>query len=555
MIPMRFPRSVEIWTLLAAFAGAALYVAAMTWLPRSIISNATIDDALYMAMGQSISKGEWLGEYYWLTLTKLPGYSLFLAANAWSGLSIATSQALLHCLAVAALSYTVFKLTRWRVVSVVFFLLLLWHPAPALLPRIIRGAIYQDQFFLLLSCAFLAFFLVQSLPRRLLLALAGGLFWGWLWCTREESVWSAPVVLLLVLCAFFAAWRRKKGFVSSVAIVCALAVGFSYVLVSISAMNYKHYGVFALSDKNDPNFQGMLSTLQRVERKERLPYLPIPESVREKAYAVSPSFRQLQEILEYPGNPFQQAGCDYYPHTCDDTVGAWLEWHIRYAAAANLHHLSAQRAQQYYARVHSELQSACKSGELDCRQGWKSKLPFMLLEQLDQAPQALWKIVELNILSDPEGLLLFPSQGTDKEFYEDVLFLNSPRFTPRPNEDPNSAVARSNPQQHQFFDPLNRYVYKAYQLLSPVLAVAGLLAFLAALAMSRKRPEPRLAVLLAALLFVGVAGRSAILVVVELTMFPMGHYASFTSGMFFAGCCLSVLAMWQAFRPSGSVRS
>src|SRR4030067_1644006 len=86
-----------------AFAGGAAiaFVIVFSHIPVVIFADAPLDDNLFIELGRSLSKGEWLGPFNQRTLAKGPGYPLFLAANAWLGLPVSLPHALFHVAAAA----------------------------------------------------------------------------------------------------------------------------------------------------------------------------------------------------------------------------------------------------------------------------------------------------------------------------------------------------------------------------------------------------------------------------------------------------------------------
>ena len=64
-------------------AAAAVFLAKALLASRQMfytwIGGAPLDDELYFALAQSVSAGQWLGEYGYLTLSKHPLFALWLA--------------------------------------------------------------------------------------------------------------------------------------------------------------------------------------------------------------------------------------------------------------------------------------------------------------------------------------------------------------------------------------------------------------------------------------------------------------------------------------------
>ena len=95
---------------------SAAYVVFCAYTPITFVSNANLDDALFIAHAQLLSQGHWLGPFSQFTLMKGPGYSAFLASAAWSGLPVTAAEAIFNGMAVGVLAWVIWRLSRlgWR---------------------------------------------------------------------------------------------------------------------------------------------------------------------------------------------------------------------------------------------------------------------------------------------------------------------------------------------------------------------------------------------------------------------------------------------------------
>ncbi len=80
--------------------------------PPLIEPQSAFDDSMYAYQGWMLATDRWLGPYSFATLTKGPGYPLYIAAVYRLDLPLKLSEHVLHLLAVGVLSLAVARVTR-----------------------------------------------------------------------------------------------------------------------------------------------------------------------------------------------------------------------------------------------------------------------------------------------------------------------------------------------------------------------------------------------------------------------------------------------------------
>ena len=102
------------------------------------------DDLLFMTQAASIYAGDWLGDFWQLTLAKGPVYPIFVALSAASGLSLQFNEILFHGLAcivlIGALHPWIWS-PKWRLLLLVTLLFEPHSLSPEIFGRVLRGAI------------------------------------------------------------------------------------------------------------------------------------------------------------------------------------------------------------------------------------------------------------------------------------------------------------------------------------------------------------------------------------------------------------------------------
>lgn len=351
-------------------------VALKLWLvaaqPVIAIGGAFYDDALFIQLAQSILNGDWLGPYQNVTLMKGPMYPLWIAGHALIGLPLPVGQHLFYLLACLLALRAARPVLANDGIALGLFALLWWNPMSydlSVLGRVLRQNLYTPTA-LLTVAAGIALVTRADPPgsvRRAVWGLLAGVGFGTLWMTREESVWIAPTLVLLVA---YAAWRSRRSGVERKQLGASLLVGGAATIALISvvcSINARHYGWFGTVELRAPEFAAAYGALQRIEVGPALPFTPVSRAAREQAYAVSPTLARLREKLEGPDAVFWAGVSEPYtgrPRLEREIAGGWFIWFLRDAVTEVYRPASAAEALDVYRRMGLEINQACDEGRL-----------------------------------------------------------------------------------------------------------------------------------------------------------------------------------------------
>jgi hypothetical protein len=399
-----------------------LSLAYLVWrqsLSVAVFTFANHDDALFWGQAGSILRGDWLGPYNNLTLSKGPGFSFVLAANHLSGLSITLTLALLYLLGCAAVTRELVRSGMNSLLAMVVFALMLFHPA--VVPgRVIRDDIYAAVTLIAIAGALRVWRSDSGRARSLLVTALWGSGLGLFWVTREEGVWAVPGLALLIGFALLAARRDRevlrRRLLHTTAYLCA-ALG---VVALVSSINFAVYGKFLVTDFKDPAFSSAVKVLNSVQVGRETPFVPVPERKRKVAYQVSPAFRELRSVLEDPANHWKANG---------DFPGSWWVWALRDAVAERGYYTSPDAAAAYYDRVDREVSAACDEGRITCRSNPLPFMPNVEAGQLKAIPATTWRALALLTVQDGYGGVE-PSLEPRADLEEVRDFLGDPLTSP-----------------------------------------------------------------------------------------------------------------------------
>jgi hypothetical protein len=406
----------------------SLYAVLNLHLLAKVGAGERFDDALFFRHAISILQGHWLGPYSNLTLTKGPGYPLFLAANSIIGLPITLMQSLLYAAACTIMASTLYQMCGRISVALVTFLILEWHPAILEYRTIIRDDISAAQVLLILSCCCRFLFLETSLQRRLAWAITGGLMLGWAWITREDSGWILPGLFVMFGLHLLRLRNENRAMAAISGSIAAFGASSLAVVGTIAAVNLAVYGTFLEVDFKSPSFLKALTVLQSVRVGDPVPHVPVPDKVRQAVYKVSPAFASLEPYFDGPGKVWTGAGCEEMPSTCGDFAGGLFEFALRDATASRGYYATPASAADFYDRLWREVHQACRSGQLTCRQSLIPFLPAMRRDQWQDLPGKIVSMAQLATLHRVPPLQEL-STGTPLQMDQAMLLLRSPMRT------------------------------------------------------------------------------------------------------------------------------
>jgi hypothetical protein len=377
----RFARSTTMFVL-SAVALVLLKLWLVSAQPILAIGWAGHDDRLFLTLAQNLLNGDWLGQYNELTLAKGCFYPIWIALASLSGIPLLLSQHLLYLLAVLAfvLAIRPIGIPRWRLLLLAAVLWFNPGTYTTHVLRVMREGLYPA-LTLLVAAGFVGAMLRSRVRSR-------RLPWPWLllsflstaafWQTREEGVWLLPLLLALVLFVFIKqAWHRgRRGWMWGLACAVPLAaIPCSDGVVAL--VNKAHYGIAVSVEFKTHDFLAAYGALTRVKPKRLVPHLQVSKEMRERVYAVSPTFATLRSRLDGQGESGWGAGTrKQWPELkVGEIGGGWFVWAFREAVARAGNYKTGKKAMDFYRRMAREVDNACASKQLDCFSARATMMP------------------------------------------------------------------------------------------------------------------------------------------------------------------------------------
>lgn len=497
---------------LAYVAVALFYVIVAVHQPIGVNAVVRHDDTFFMTEAQSIVAGHWLGGFSHMTLIKGPGFTYFLVLNHYLRLPLTLTLALTLVASCAILVRVLGHVGLARPgVRLTLFALLLFQPA--VMPvQVIRDSLYHSLF--LLTVAGMISLTVDHrrthLPVR---AVLGGLALGMLWITREEGVWVLPALTLLVLSRAWQVRKDRSARVPFALAVAAFGVTALVPTVATSAVNQHEYGTFAVQDFKSSGFQATMQALDGISGGREIRQVPVSAENLKRAYEVSPTLSQLKPFFDSPDlEGWLDMSCAAVPDSCGSYLGGLLPWALRDAASFALAYETPQTADAFYHRIADEINAACDRGELTCRSSPVPLVPVITKGIVRRLPDSVWTALRVTLYNTGTAPTR-PSIGTAAELSTLSDFLGNPRRVPSAEEGYNGSMAG--------WSQVKVQLEHVYSVISPIVFVAGLLAFVASAALwLRRRLVGGPMLLVATIAWVLYASRLALIAMIDASSFP-----------------------------------
>ncbi|GGF51779.1 hypothetical protein GCM10007301_09030 [Azorhizobium oxalatiphilum] len=416
---------------------ALLIVITHAFAPISIQPDAAFDDGLFLTLARRFANGNWFGTYYFLTLHKGNGYSIFLALGSWLGLPVSLAHGLFHAAACLTFAAVIRRVTGSTALGIAVLLALAMVPVLAMASglRVLRDAIYSGQTLFLFAAVIWLLFRGRA-PDMAGRGIGAGALLGWLWLTREEGLWVLPTLALLFL-AFPLVRTGADGGARAPARLAAtglalvwFGLGFALVFGAYSGINRLAYGSWTTVAIKEASFERALGALYSVEDGDRVAYVPVSRATRMRIYAVSPAFAALKPYLDPPGAPLWVNGCPHYATGCDDMAGGWFHVAFLFAVKGLGQHETLEQAKAYYRRVADEVEAACTDGRLTCRRMLSNAVPRLAPDFVETLPRRIIGALRKVTMIDWGPVSGGPSTGTPVEIAEALTFLNRPPMVP-----------------------------------------------------------------------------------------------------------------------------
>jgi hypothetical protein len=316
-------------------------------------------------------------------LIKGPFYSFFMIFSFFTGLPLLFNETMFYVVACIVMYFAIIPLIKNRWWRFLLFGLLLFSPASlaiAINLRVWRGFVY---FSLTLFVIAFSVGLVLRVDRKLSSVICWacglGLSMGAFMLTREEGVWIYPMLLLFLGSCVALIWygNMEHKWLRSTIVFCSIIIWYIPIL-TVSYLNYSHYGFWGYSETLDSDFNRVINTLGRIKTDVWYPYASVTRESLGQAYAVSPLLAQLKPAIDssWDGWLFHSDNAiaespdwyreRYFVKDARQIGSGHFLWLLRDVLASNGYYTSGHYPREYLRALADQLQTSCDSAVLEC---------------------------------------------------------------------------------------------------------------------------------------------------------------------------------------------
>ncbi|MEG0338813.1 MAG: hypothetical protein RR573_02745 [Oscillospiraceae bacterium] len=434
--------------------------------------TAPIDDMLMFNAANSITQGQWLGQYNWLTLSKYYFFAIWLAMLNILHIPYLLGGQILWLCTVAVCTIAFSPILKKYIFKLLFFAVLLFNPAQMAAEVELR--VYRDNIFPALCLICISGFIGAALRCKkpfsqyigFLLVAAVGLATA---CTtREDGIWLLPlaigacITIIIFVCI-------TKGLAHKALRIISLAVPYAAVgclVLVFCCINYNYYGRFVFSDYTSKEFKDAYGAMSRVKHEDWEMQIVVPKDVRTKLYDNVPELKILEPILEHEWF-YARYG---HKRECEFGTGGF-HWALREAAYDAGIYSSANNAAQYWRTVADKINELCDNGTLEAGPRRSSTTPPIrseyILPTIKEGFSNLWRVLTFKEAEPAFKIMSF----VDIPDYDSFIYFlrNTPNNVAMENTD------------LPYFSPSQRLANTALTALSYIYAILLPLMFVCAI--------------------------------------------------------------------------
>lgn len=401
-----------------------------------LILSTGYDDIMQMKNAVTMTAGDWLGgSYFYTSMAKNVGYPLFLAIGQWLNISYGFLYGAVIIFASLIFVKAISPIFSSRKLLLLIYVIILFAPINhEAFYRIYRNALVPWFFLLVLSCMIALFIRhKEKVSKQIPWSIGAMASIMYFWILREDSIWIFPFVftasIMIIIVNLPLVWRQRREFIHKTLLALLPLSGIIAVSIIISAINYSHYGIWAMNDRTQTYAPKAMSLIYRIDdgRTKDKDVWASRESMR-LAINESPTLRKIGDRVLASYNLW--AGGEEL-----DLKGDISQWSLRFAVEEEgYYHGNARKTNTFYKKVYEELTEAFRSGKLHKKSGIylsSQTGAFHISDFLQSTYMALAlsrKISNYCNTQVSDGYLTYQDfSETDLTFFENILNTDLPR--------------------------------------------------------------------------------------------------------------------------------
>lgn len=325
-------------------------------LPSFYLYKMNYDDALMIKQLKYLIRGAYLGEYGVRTLIKGPIFSIILLLSTIYKISFSAFFTLLYICVSAFFVTSLKKTIKNKKYLIIIFIVLLFNPvtySQDLFQRLYRNSISITELLFFLGATIRVIF---NKDKRVLNNILLGLSLSLMFLTREDNIWTYPVIFFIFIYNFLKN-RSIKTLIINLIPIIVLTLSLNLV----SYINYKHYGIYTYNEIQKSEFHNTYKKILQIKDDEKKAKVAIPKSTLYKLSDVSKVFNLTKPEINGFYRMYQNLEDDTYK---GEIYNGNIIWYLRQMIDNKNKFKSGAESEAYYKKLGEEIDELFENGTL-----------------------------------------------------------------------------------------------------------------------------------------------------------------------------------------------
>ena len=315
------------------------------------------DDGLMVEQCGTLISGKYLGSYGTRTLVKGPVFPLFLLLSIIYKMKFSTFFTLLYILSCIFFITSFKNVIKNKKYLIILFVVLLFNPvtySQDLFQRLYRNSISITELLFFLGTTIRVLF---NKDKKILNNVLMGISLSLLFLTREDNLWTYPVILFVIAYNIIKDRKIKNIIISLIPIILLYGS-----LNLISFINYKHYGIYTYNEIQKSEFHNTYKKILQIKDDEKIEFVSIPKSTLYKLSDNTKTFNLTRKEIDrfYKG----YANWEDEPYK-NEIYNGNIIWYLRLMIDNKNKFKSGKESQAYYKKLGEEIDKLFENGTLE----------------------------------------------------------------------------------------------------------------------------------------------------------------------------------------------
>ena len=323
-------------------------------LPNFYLYLMSYDDGLTIEQFNSLISGNYLGIYGVRTIIKGPIFPFLLFISKIYKMNFSTFFTLLYIFACIYFIYSLKNVIKNKKYLIIIFVVLLFNPvtySQDLFQRLYRNSISITELLFFLGSVIRILF---NKDKKILNNILFGISLSFMFLTREDNLWTYPVIIFVIVYSIFKNRKMKTVIISLIPMIILYGS-----LNLVSFINYKHYGIYTYNEIQKSEFHNTYKKILQIKDDEKIEKVAIPKSTLYKLSDYTKTFNLTREEIDrfYKGH----ASLRDEPYKGEIYNGNII-WYLRLMINNKNKFKSGKESQAYYKKLGKEIDKLFDDG-------------------------------------------------------------------------------------------------------------------------------------------------------------------------------------------------